>query len=104
MIQAAHGFRTKAATISTTAVAISAAGWSWTAGDLASADQAVVTAWSNGASLTWDGTTPTPTLGRALAAGETVVIVGNRNVQALQFIRSGAADAVVSVTLERFAA
>lgn len=101
-LQAARGYQTKAATISNTAVAISAAGWSWTAGYLALADQAVITVHTNGATLTWDGTTPTATLGRLVAAGETITVKGNANVQALQLIRSGGADAVVSVTLEKF--
>lgn len=101
-LQAARGYQTKAATISTAAVAISAGGWSWTAGYLALADHAVITAHTNGVTLTWDGTTPTATLGRALAAGATITVQGNANVQALQFIRSGGSDAVVSVTLEKY--
>lgn len=101
-VQAAFGYQTKTATISNSAVAISAAGWSWTAGNLAAADQAVITAWSQGISMTWDGTTPTATCGMALAAGASATVVGNRNVQALQFIRSGGSDATVSVTLEKY--
>lgn len=101
-VQARLAYRTKAATISNSAVAISAAGWSWTSGDLAKADAAVVSAIGNGVSLTWDGTTPTATLGMPLPAGSTVEIEGNGNVQALQLIRSGSGDATVSITLEKF--
>ncbi len=95
-------YRTKAATISDAAVAVSAAGWSWTAGDLAAADVAYVSAIGQGVSLTWDGTTPTAALGMPLAAGSTVELQGNANIQAIQLIRSGASDATVSITLARF--
>lgn len=95
-------FRTKAATISTAAVAISAAGWSWTAGDLVAADVAHVSAIGQGVSMTWDGTVPTATLGMPIAAGSTVAVEGNANVQAIQLIRSGSSDATVSITLEKY--
>lgn len=101
-LQAPVAYRTKSATISSTAVAISAAGWSWTAGDLAAADRAVITAHGQPAVVTWDGTTPTATLGMDLAAGATVVVSGNKNVQAVQLIRQGGSDATVSVTLEKY--
>jgi hypothetical protein len=62
----------------------------------------MVSAIGQGVSLTWDGTTPTAALGRPLAAGATVEVVGNANVQALQMIRSGGSDATVSITLEKY--
>ena len=101
-LQAPLAFRTKAATISSIAVAISAAGWSWTAGDLAAADVAHVSAIAQGVSMTWDGTTPTATLGMPIPAGSTVAVEGNANIQAIQVIRSGGSDATVSITLERY--
>ncbi len=101
-LQAMKAYRTKTQTISNAAVAISAAGWSWTAGDLAAADRATVTAHTNPIVITWDGTTPTATTGMYVAAGATVVVEGNANVQALQTIRQGGADAVASVTLEKW--
>ena len=95
-------YRTKAATISTAAVAISAAGWSWTAGDLAAADVAVVTAFTQPLSLTYDGTTPTSLLGVYVPAGGTVRVEGNANVQNLQLIRASGSDATASITLEKY--
>jgi len=95
-------YRTKAATVGNAAVALSAAGWSWTAGDLAAADVAQVSAIGQGVSMTWDGTTPTSALGMPIAAGSTVAVEGNANIQAIQLIRSGGSDATVSVTLEKF--
>jgi hypothetical protein len=101
MLSTAVAFRTKAATISSAAVAISAAGWSWVTGDLAAADQCVITAHTQPVVVTWDGTTPTATLGMYVGAGATVVISGNQNVQRVNLIRQGAADATVSITLEK---
>ena len=101
-LQAPVAYRTKAATISNSAVAVSAAGWSWTAGDLAAADVAHVSAIGQGVSLTWDGTTPTATLGMPIPAGSTVAVEGNANIQAIQLIRSSGSDATVSITLERY--
>lgn len=101
-VQAPKAFRTKTSTISNSAVAISAAGWSWTIGDLTSADYAVITAHTQPVIVTWDGTTPVATTGRHIAAGGTVTITGNANVQAVQLIRQSGSDATVSITLEKF--
>ena len=101
-LQAPTAYQTKASAIADTAVAISAAGWSWTAGNLALADQAVVTAHTEPVCMTWDGTTPTATVGMYIPAGGTVTVVGNDNVQAIKLIRQGASSATVSVTLERY--
>lgn len=98
----ATAYQTKTATISNSAVAISAAGWSWTAGNLALADAAVITAHSNPVCVTWDGTTPTATTGAFVAAGASVTIHGNTNVQAIKMIRQAGGDATVSVTLEKY--
>lgn len=101
-LQASVAYRTKTSTISNSAVAISAAGWSWTAGDLAAADFAMITAHAQPVVITWDGTTPTSTTGLYLGAGNTVAITGNANVQAVQLIRQGSSDATVSITLEKY--
>ena len=100
-VQAPVAYRTKAATISNSVVAISAAGCNWSADDLANADQAFLTAHSHPVVVTWDGTTPTATLGLYLGAGSTVSVIGNRNVQAIKLIRQGESDAIVSATLEK---
>ncbi len=95
-------YQTKTNTVSNSAVAISAAGWSWTAGNLALADAAQITAHSNPVCVTWDGTTPTATTGALIASGATVTVHGNANVQAIKLIRQGGADATVSITLEKY--
>lgn len=96
-------YQTKTNTISNSVVSISAAGWAWTAGNLALADAAVITAHTNPVCMTWDGTTPAATTGLYIAAGATVTILGNTNVQAIKLIRQGGADATVSITLEKYA-
>lgn len=101
-LQAMRAYRTKTQTISSLVVSISAAGWSWTVGDLADADRATITAHTNPLCLTWDGTTPAATTGLYVGAGATVTVEGNANIQALKLIRQGGADAVASVTLEKW--
>jgi hypothetical protein len=101
-IQAPTAYQTKVTTIAGTAVAISAAAWSWTSGYLALADHAVITAHTEPVCMTWDGTTPTATLGMYIPAGGTVTVVGNANVQAVQLIRQGSSSATVSITLEKY--
>ena len=101
-VQAATAYQTKAATVGVAAVLITAVGWAWTEGYLALADVAYISAHTNGVCLTWDGTTPTATLGLPIAAGSTVELQCNVNIQAVQLIRSGGADATVSITLAKF--
>lgn len=100
-LQVTKGYRTKTHAISSTAVAISAAGWSWTTGDLADAERAYVSVFSAGVVMTIDGTTPTAALGIPVGEGTTVEVTGNADVQAIQLIRASS-DATVSVTLEKF--
>ena len=98
----AVAFRTKVLTVSSSVVAITDAGWSWTAGDVDAADSAVIGVHGAGVTMTWDGTTPTATTGVPLAAGATCVMSGNGNVRNVKLIRSGASDATVSITLEKY--
>lgn len=93
-------FRCKGATISSTAVALSAAGWSWTAGDLAKARAAIITARTAGVMVRWDGGAPTASLGHFVPANGTLILEGTTNVNALQLIREASSDSTVSVTLE----
>lgn len=101
-VQAPHGIETKATAIAGTTVAISAAGWSWSTGSLAAADSAVITAHGAGVVMTWDGTTPTATVGLLIPAGASVRLLGNRNVQAVKLIQQSGVSATVSITLEKY--
>lgn len=99
-VQTTLGSALKAMTISSAAVAITNAGFGWGANDLARAQRAYVTAYTQPLNISWAGVAPTATLGVALAVGATFEIVGVENINALQFIRQGASDGVVSVLLE----
>lgn len=101
-LTAPSAYAMKGNTISSSALPISDASWSWGSTDLAEADQAVVACNSNGVVITWDGTDPTTTLGVSLAAAAQITIKGNANVQALKFIRSSGSDAAVTVILEKY--
>ena len=100
-IQTTVGYATKSATISNTAKAISHADFAWAASDLAAADIAYITARTAGVMLLWTGVVPTATLGFMLAQNANIEVVGNANIQALQFIREAGSDATVIVSLEQ---
>lgn len=100
-VQTSIGSALKGMTISSAAIAINNAGFSWGANDLARAQRAYVTAYTQPINISWaSGVAPTATLGVALAVGSTFEIVGVENINALQFIRQGATDGVISVLLE----
>lgn len=101
-LQAASAYALKGNTISSSALAISHASWSWGANDLAQADKATIACNTNGVVVSWNGTDPTATLGVPVAAGAKIEVLGNKNVQALKLIRSGGSDAAVSVQLEKY--
>lgn len=100
-ITAPLAYTLKGNTISTSALGIDDASWSWGSTDLAEADQAIVCCNTNGVVLTYDGTTVTASLGIVLAAGERITVKGNANVQNIQLIRSGGSDAAVTIQLEK---
>lgn len=97
---ATTGRETKSATISTAAKAITHGDFGFTQANLDNAHRARISCDAEQIRYTYDGTTPTATLGHPVKAEETVVVEGNDNINNLQFIRSEAADAEVTVTLE----
>lgn len=100
-IQTTQGSALKSMTISATAILISNAGFGWAATDLGRAQRAYITCYTQPINVSWAaGVAPTAALGVALAAGATIELVGNENINALQFIRQGATDGVISVLLE----
>jgi hypothetical protein len=88
-------------TISTTVIPISHATLDFSAAELAAAERATLTVRTAGVMYRYDGGDPTATVGHLLAQNGTATIEGNANVQALRFIREAAADAALSVTLEK---
>ncbi|MCC7423782.1 MAG: hypothetical protein IT428_26250 [Planctomycetaceae bacterium] len=98
---APRGFQTKAATVSNAAKAVSHADFAFTADELAQAVSAVITSRTAGVMVTWSGVDPTASLGHLVATNGTLRVDGTLNIQALKFIREAAADATVTVTLEK---
>lgn len=101
------GFATSlACTVSNVAKAIDHADFGFTAAQLQKADAAIVTA-SQDVLFTEDGATD-PVIatlrGHPLSAGTLMFIDGGKRVRKLRFIRKGAADAVVVITLEKYSA
>lgn len=94
------GYQTKAAAISSAAKAISHADFGFSAAELETAVRATITALSNDMAFTYSGVTVTAALGHVIAAKSTVVVTGNVNIKALQFIRLSA-DGSIVVTLEK---
>jgi hypothetical protein len=90
----------KYATISTVAKAISHADFGFTPELLARATGAVVSG-TQDVMYTIDGATdPTSTIGHPIAKGQTIIMDKTFGVpRNLRFIRSGSADAVVTITL-----
>ena len=92
-------FASGSATVTNAAKAISHADFSWSAGELAAADMAEYSSYTQATNYLPDGGTPTATFGIPLAAAETRTIRGNANIQATQFIRQGGVDSTMSVVL-----
>lgn len=93
--------QTKTATVSTTAVPITDAGFGFTANELATATRAVISSHSASAHMRWDGGAPTATVGHHLGeATRPQVVWGKATIGNLQFIREGSQNVQVTVTLE----
>lgn len=56
---------------------------------------------TNSVRYRYDGGAPTASEGHLLAAGDTLVMTGQHNIQQLQVIRATGSDGTVLVTLER---
>ena len=97
-------FETKAyamkdATISNTALTMTGIGF--TAAQLARARRALITVDVNNVRITYDGTTPTASLGHAVSNNlASFYLEGNANIQNLQLIRGSGTDGEVTITLE----
>lgn len=58
---------------------------------------------NSGASIryTYDGTTPTSTVGHLLPDGGNIVLTGQNQMASFQAIRAGSTDSVITITYER---
>lgn len=100
-IQTTDAYRTKTATISSTAKPITHADFGWETGDIETAQIAYITVTLAEINFTWDGTTPTSTVGMLAPANVSYAVIGNVNIRSLQFIRATNVDALLSITLEK---
>lgn len=66
------------------------------------ADRVRLTVNSNALHYRYDGGDPTTAAGHYIGTNGELILDGHANLQALRIIRSGASDATVAVTLERF--
>lgn len=90
-------------TVSSTALDLTDIGTALDADALAAADAAHITVSGDAIRYTYDGTTPTATVGHLVADGGEIILVGGNNVQNLQLIRV-TGDATVFVTLLKMGA
>ena len=76
----------------------------FTAATIVSGDKkarvAYITVESQPLNFTYDGTTPSATVGHNLTAGSVLVLTGYANIAAFKMYRSAGADATVKVTFE----
>lgn len=87
----------RGATISNAVVAFAAFGFGNVVSD--SPLWAIVSVHSNPVCMTLSGIDPTATFGIPLAAGASLTVYGKTDINAIRLIRSGGADAQVTITL-----
>lgn len=87
----------KSTAVSTAAKAIT--DFSFSAADINVAERAKIGVIANTVMLTYDGTTPTATLGLPIPANTIVEVLGNHNINNIKIIRLSA-DATVTIQLE----
>lgn len=99
--QPTNAFAMKGNIVTDVVLAISHTSWAWGTTDVSTAVRAYVIANTQDIVVSWDGTDPTATLGLPLAAGSSLEVYGNVNIQNLKMIRAGISDATVTVILEK---
>lgn len=93
-------YDTETITVSTTAISGTTSkvdNHSRVLGSQSKAAAAVLQATANGFYYTLDGSTPSSSNGKLVAAGEVLALAGYSKVKKLKMVRSGASDAVVHV-------
>lgn len=97
-INATKAIAHQSVAVSSTAKALTDLGF--TQAQIDRSSRARITADTNPLRMTYDGTTPTASIGHYLPVGAGTEVVGDANIANLKFIRAGASDGAVSVTLE----
>lgn len=88
-------------TVSSTALALTAAPFSFSQPNLDAADQMRVTCTGQAVAFRYDGSVAVAASHIIPVNGE-VIIRGNQNIQQFQIIRAGGSDGTVYITLEKF--
>ena len=101
-LQTTVAYQTKSATVTNAVKPISHADFGFTAGELAAADRAYVSARTAGIMISWSTVDPSATVGHLIAQNAILEVQGNVNVQNLEFFREAGADATVTITLEKY--
>jgi len=94
------GTKRGTATISTSAVAISASAFGFSSTEINAAQSAIVSCINNPVMLSYDGVAVTAADGTPLAPNAVVEVLGAINIRNLQFIRQGGTDGIVTIVLE----
>lgn len=97
----ARHFARGSMTISSTAIAITNAGFGFSAAQLAAADVAYIFTATNSLRLLSTGDAPTATQGVPVETTGGVIVEGNTNVQNIQLIRQSA-DGVATIILGQY--
>lgn len=99
-LNAASAVAFNGATVSSTEQTMTDLGF--TDAELSEADIAFITVDGADVRFTYDGTTPTGSVGHLLSNSDKWIVMGNDNIRNLQFIRADSTDAYVAVTLEGY--
>jgi hypothetical protein len=91
------GFNYEKLTVSNTAIGLTSS--AYTSGDK-TAQIAFITIETNDVRYTYDGTTPTTSIGHYALAGSAITLFGTHDIQNFRVIRATGSDAAISVTYE----
>ena len=89
-------------TLPVTTVKTLAADFGFSAAQLAAADVAIISTFTNNCNVLWDGTDPTATFGHPLTAGLTTIAFGGNAKINLVKVVSQTGTANVTITLEKY--
>lgn len=97
-ISTTYAFAFNQDTVSNTALTLLDIGF--TQDEINKASRARITCAAQPIRYCYDGSVPTDTVGHYMAVNSETLIIGNANIEALQFIRATGTDGEVAITLE----
>lgn len=87
-------------TVTVAATAVGITSTVTTAGTLRRGQRALITAETAQMRYTYNGTTPTTTVGHILEAGQSIEVIGFASIDAFSIIRTGGTSGTIQVTME----